>query len=286
MWEPCSYHSEEGQCLVPVAQSQVDKGGEVVFPGRERCDTQRLSDSVLGEVQIDVTVAMVLPDGHRGEERTAAVPQPLKLIVPQPFQQGAEATVVLLMQVVVVTVRVEVETPEGVWTESNAQLDRPLHEGLGALLKPSASQLLHLRLRYIYIRLGRQLLRPAPVDVFLMPVTVPLRPPKLPVDDGKTSEVPCRDKVDDVLISFEQMQIQAAVLRQPAMHSNTLRCVVWVETQAVCIEDGDILTRPLSPGAAIDVEQSVNVGADVVLDGAHVQRSVPRSDEGLSANQR
>lgn len=119
-----------------------------------------------------------------------------------------------------------------------------------------------------------------------MPVTVPLRPPKLPVDDGKTSEVPCRDEVDDVLIRFEQMQIQAAVLRQPAVHSNTLRCVVWVETQAVCIEDGDILTRPLSPGAAIDVEHSVNVGADVVLDGAHVQRSIPRSDEGLSANQR
>ena len=117
-----------------------------------------------------------------------------------------------------------------------------------------------------------------------MPVTAPLRPPELPVNDGQATEVLCRDEVVDVLVGLEQVLVQAAVLRQAAVHSDTLRRVVGVVAQPVGVEDGDVLTRPVGTWAPVEVEQAIDVGGDVVLDGAHVQRGVPGSDEGLPAN--
>ncbi len=183
---------------------------------------------MLGEVQIADAVGVTFPDRHRGEECSAAVPQPQQLIIPHPLQQGAEARVVLIMQVVVVAVRVEVETPEGVGAKTCPQLDSPLHERLAALLKPPTCQLLHLCLRHIDVRFGGQLHRLAPVNVLLVPVTIPLRPPELPVNDSQATEVLCRNEVVDVLVGLEQVQVQAAVLWHTTMYSNTLWCVVRV----------------------------------------------------------
>lgn len=119
-----------------------------------------------------------------------------------------------------------------------------------------------------------------------MPVTAPLGPPELPVDDGQAPEVLCGDEVVDVLVGLEQVLVQAAVLRDTTMHGGALRRVVRVEAQPVGVEDGDVLARPISAWAPVDVEDAVEVGGDVVLNGAHVQRSVPSGDEGLPANQR
>ena len=111
----CSYRGEEGQWIISVAQPQVHVGGEVVLLGGLRGDAERLSDSVLGEVQVADAVGVTFPDGHRRVEHRAAVPQPQQVVVPHPLQQRAEARVVLLVKVVIVAVRVEVETPQGVW---------------------------------------------------------------------------------------------------------------------------------------------------------------------------
>lgn len=112
---------------------------------------------MLGEVQVADAVGVSFPDRHRGKERCAAVPQPQQLVVPQPFQQRAEACVVLLMQIVVVAVRVEVESPESIGAKICPQLDSPLHEYSGTFLKPPSRQLLHLLFRHINVRLGSQL---------------------------------------------------------------------------------------------------------------------------------
>lgn len=70
------------------------------------------------------------------------------------------------------------------------------------------------------------------------------------------------------------------------MHSSTLLGVVGVVAQPVGVEDGNVLTCPVSTWAPVDVEEMVEVGGDVVLDGAHVQWSIPSGNEGLPANQR
>lgn len=132
-----SHRGEEGQGLVPVAQPQVHVGGEVVLPRGQRGDSERLPHPVLAEVQVADAVGVTFPDRHGGEQRRAAVPQPQQLVVPQALQQGAEARVVLIVKVVVVTVGVEVEAPEAIGAYARPQLDSPLHERTGAFLKPS-----------------------------------------------------------------------------------------------------------------------------------------------------
>lgn len=240
---------------------------------------------MLGEIQVADAVGLTFPDGHRGEECRAAVPQPLQLIVPQSLQQRAEPRIVLLMKVVVVAVRVEVETPERVGAKAYTQLDGPLHERPGALLKAPSRQLLHLRLRHIHVGFCGQLPRLLAVDIFLVPVAAPLRPPELPVNDRQASEVLSRDVVVDVLVGLEQVQVQAAVLGQAAVHRLALWRVVGVVAQSVGIEDGDVLASPLGARASLDVEETVDVGGDFVLDGAQVHRGIPRSDEGLPTQQ-
>ncbi|KAG7219652.1 hypothetical protein INR49_018928 [Caranx melampygus] len=170
---------------------------------------------------------------------------------------------------------VEVETPEGIGAKTRPQLNSPLHEGLGTFLKPPACQLLDLRRRHVHIRLGGQFLRLLSVNVFLVPVSTPLRPPELPVDDSQAAEVLCGDEVVDVLVGFEQA----------AVHGHALVVVVRVVSQPVGVEDGDILSSPISTRAPVDVEQAVGVDGDLVLDGTQVHRGVPCCNEGFPANQ-
>lgn len=66
----------------------------------------------------------------------------------------------------------------------------------------------------------------------------------------------------------------------------SLRSVVRVVSQSVCVKYCDILSSPVGTWATVDVEKFLKVGCDVVLDGAHVQRSVPGSDERFPTNQR
>lgn len=281
-----SYRCEEGQSFLSVSQPQVHVGGEIVLLWGHCSDTQRLSDPVLGEVQVADAVRMPFPDGHGGKERSAAVPQPQQLVVPHGLQQGAEACVVLLVQIVVVAVRVEVETPEAIGAKMCPKLNSPLHEYPCAFLEATSRQLLHLLLCHVDVRLGSQLLWPLPINVLLVPVTTPLRPPELPVNDGQATEVLSWDEVVYILEGLEQVQVQATVLWQAAVHSGTLRGVVGIVAQSVGVEDGDILPCPVSTWAPVDVEETVDVGGDVVLDDTHVQWSVPGSDEGLPTDQR
>lgn len=240
---------------------------------------------MLGEVQVADAAGVSFPDRHGGKERRAAVPQPQQLVVPQRLQQGAEACVVLLVQVVVVAVRVEVESPESIGAKICPQLDGPLHEYSGTFLKPPSCQLLHLLLRHVDVGPGSQLPGLLPINVLFVPVPVPLRPPEFPVDDSQTAKVLSWYEVDDVPVGLPQVRVQAAVLRQATMHRGPLLGVVGVVAESVGVEDGDVLTRPVSTWASVDVEEMVEVGGDIVLDGAHVQWSVPGGDEGLPGNQ-
>jgi hypothetical protein len=89
----------------------------------------------------------------------------------------------------------------------------------------------------------------------------------------------------DIPVGLEEMVIHVAVLGQASIDRDAVVCVERVEAQPVGIENGNVLASVDGPRTATNVEEVLQVGVDVVLDSAQVQRCVPGSDEGLAAHQ-
>lgn len=133
---PGSTHlRQELVILGAVQDSGIDKGWYHDGALRELRQPQRLLYPV-ADVELGVGgVPQALADIDGGEVGCAAVPQPHQLLVLGLGLVGAASRVAGLTPLAVVTVWKEVETPEVVGPQAQAQLEGLLHEVLGRLLK-------------------------------------------------------------------------------------------------------------------------------------------------------
>ena len=175
-----------------------------------------------------------------GEEGRALRPQPLELLVAGLLHVGTAAGVVLhgAPVVVVVAVGEQVKAPQLVGPQGFGLLQGLQHELAGGHLKLLLSHPPHSLCGPVGVLLAHKLAGATAIHIFVFPVPYPEWAPLFPVNDSQALSLFLANVLLHTFWHLIQMLFETGYLGQPTIHCSTILLVVWIQAQAVFIEDG------------------------------------------------